>query len=398
LYGVLTLTRYLVRNLMITEHRIMTDYTLKPQQQLLPLAYADAEMPISGAPSIPINPSQQCIPQHYLQYQHTHKSVSDIVNDIQFDVRYPVFVSIDEGALVIQVGILGQDNYKANNALNPMHIVYGRKWRVEKNLPSTEIIQTVYLALQKAKEHEIREVFTLLDTHSQKHSTPFSGHHDTPLLASTLCSAQATQTFQNDHESKDIHTRWQETHLQHALDSVKFDGQRMHLVNYVELDAQRVFVDIELRQQGKLDAMNDAVDDSMEHSVTGNFFAEFAGVRLSLILTGNKANTLYHQLMQQFISLSHEHVAEQFTYRGFKRFSRSVDVAEIGSVSIAIRDREWRKEATFMANMKAFNQQVDATRVPVLQADHQAANIVQQYEHIAGHKPILKKVLFTDLQ
>jgi hypothetical protein len=91
-------------------------------------------------------------------------------------------------------------------------------------------------------------------------------------------------------------------------------------------------------------------------------------------------------------------VAEHFTYRGFKRFSRSVDVAQIGATSIAIRAREWRQEASFMANIKAFNQQVDATRVPVLQAGQKAAFIVQQYEHIAGHKPILKKVLFTDPQ
>ena len=380
MYGVLTLNRYLVRNLMITEHRIMTDYTFKPQQQLLPLAYADAEMPISGAPSIPINPSQQCIPQHYLQYQHTHKSVSDIVNDIEFDIRYPIFVSIDESSLVLQVGILGRDNYKANDDANPLHIVYGRKWRVEKNLPSAEIIQTVYLALQKAKEHEIREVFTLLDTHSQKHSTPFSGHHDTPLLASTIAASTISPT-----EPSPSGKPWQPQVLQQALDAVKFDGQKLLLTQYIVLDTTRVVVDIELCQ----------VDSNTDHysAVVGNFFPEFVGAKISLILTDDNANTLYHQLMQQFISLSHEHVAEHFTYRGFKRFSRSVDVAQIGATSIAIRAREWRQEASFMANMKAFNQQVDATRVPVLQADHQAANIVQQYEHIAGHKPILKKML-----
>jgi hypothetical protein len=365
---------------MITEHRIMTDYTFKPQQQLLPLAYADAEMPISGAPSIPINPSQQCIPQHYLQYQHTHKSVSDIVNDIEFDIRYPIFVSIDESSLVLQVGILGRDNYKANDAANPLHIVYGRKWRVEKNLPSAEIIQTVYLALQKAKEHEIREVFTLLDTYSQKHSTPFSGHHDTPLLASTIAASTISPI-----EPSPSGKPWQPQVLQQALDAVKFDGQKLLLTQYIVLDTTRVVVDIELCQ----------VDSNTDHysAVVGNFFPEFAGAKISLILTDDNANTLYHQLMQQFISLSHEHVAEHFTYRGFKRFSRSVDVAQIGATSIAIRAREWRQEASFMANIKAFNQQVDATRVPVLQAGQQAAFIVQQYEHIAGHKPILKKML-----
>ena len=368
----------------------MTDYTFKPQQQLLPLAYADAEMPISGAPSIPINPSQQCIPQHYLQYQHTHKSVSDIVNDIEFDIRYPVFVSVDESSLVLQVGILGRDNYKANDDANPLHIVYGRKWRVEKNLPSAEIIQTVYLALQKAKEHEIREVFTLLDRNTLKHSTPFSGHHDTPLLASTITASTITASTISPTEPSPSAKAWQPQVLQQALDAIKFDGQALHLTQCIALDTVRVFVDIELRPITTKNAHSRAV--------VGNFFPEFSGAKISLVLTDDNANTLYHQLMQQFILFSHEHVAEHFTYRGFKRFSRSVDVAQIGATSIAIRAREWRQEASFMANMKAFNQQVDATRVPVLQADHQAANIVQQYEHIAGHKPILKKVLFTDPQ
>jgi hypothetical protein len=367
--------------MIIIERRIVNKYTQTAQQHVLPLAYADAEVPISGAPSIPINPSQHCIPQQYLQYHHTHKSVTDIVNDIEFDNRYPVFVSVDESSLVLQVGILGRDNYKANDGANPLHIVYGRKWRVEKNLPSAEIIQTVYLALQKAKEHEIREVFTLLDTHSQKHSTPFSGHHDTPLLASTIAASTISPT-----EPSPSGKPWQPQVLQQALDAVKFDGQKLLLTQYIVLDTTRVVVDIELCQ----------VDSNTDHynsAVVGNFFPEFAGAKISLILTDDNANTLYHQLMQQFISLSHEHVAEHFTYRGFKRFSRSVDVAQIGATSIAIRAREWRQEASFMANMKAFNQQVDATRVPVLQADHQAANIVQQYEHIAGHKPILKKML-----
>ena len=356
----------------------MTDSTQTAQQQLLPLAYADAEMPISGAPSIPINHSQHCIPQHYLQYQHTHKSVTDIINDIEFDVRYPLFVSNDEGSLVIQVGILGQDNYKANNELNPMHIVYGRKWRVEKNLPSAEVIQTAYLALQKAKEHEIREVFTLLDHATQKRSTPFSGHHDTPLLASTLKESQSLATT----DSRTLSTPeagWHQASLQQALDRVRFDGQRLQVSQCSQLDATRVFVDIVL------------VEDA-EHAI-GNFFSEFAGIQVSLILTGSDTSKLYHQLMQQFITHSQEHVAEHFTYRGFKRFSRHVDVSQIGALSIAIRDREWRKEAQFIANIKAFNQQVDATRVPVLQADNYAENIVKQYQHVAGHKPIMNKWL-----
>jgi hypothetical protein len=268
--------------------------------------------------------------------------------------------------------------------------VYGRKWRVEKNLPSAEIIQTVYLALQKAKEHEIREVFTLLDRNTLKHSTPFSGHHDTPLLASTITASTITASTISPTEPSPSAKAWQPQVLQQALDAIKFDGQALHLTQCIALDTVRVFVDIELRPITTKNAHSRAV--------VGNFFPEFSGAKISLVLTDDNANTLYHQLMQQFILFSHEHVAEHFTYRGFKRFSRSVDVAQIGATSIAIRAREWRQEASFMANMKAFNQQVDATRVPVLQADHQAANIVQQYEHIAGHKPILKKVLFTDPQ
>ena len=105
------------------------------------------EQPVDNAPVITLNNGNQCIPQHYLVYQHTLASVQSLVYDIDFDDRFPVFVNKDNNELTIQIGIIGVDNYKSCNEIK---IVYGRKWRVEPSLPTSEIIQTVFLAIRIA--------------------------------------------------------------------------------------------------------------------------------------------------------------------------------------------------------------------------------------------------------
>jgi hypothetical protein len=128
--------------------------------------------------------------QHYLSYQHSLQSVEQLLLDIDFDPRYPIFVSQADAdlsaktgsGLYVQVGIVGVDNYKSSDN-GQEKLVYGRKWRVEPQLPSSEIIQTIFLALKKAREHEIRELFRL--EHKDKMTTPLNNHHDFPLLTNS---------------------------------------------------------------------------------------------------------------------------------------------------------------------------------------------------------------------
>ena len=157
------------------------------------LAYESAETPMLGAPVIEVDNNLLCIPQHFLEYDHTLESVENVVFDIIFSKKYPIFVCEDIQGIYIQIGIIGHDNYNKNTEDTPFKIVYGRKWRIEKNLPSSEIIQTTFLALKKAREHEIRELLRLHSQNSRKTSTPFSCHQDMPLLVRKLNNRQANQ-------------------------------------------------------------------------------------------------------------------------------------------------------------------------------------------------------------
>lgn len=338
--------------------------------ELLPLAYADAEMPISGAPTIPVNGGQQCIPQHYLTYEHTYKSVCDIINDIEFDERYPLFVSQEDNALMIQVGIISYDNYKLSSHDEALHIVYGRKWRVEKNLPSAEIIQTALLALQKAKEHELRELFCLFDRVSGKYSTPFNGHHDTPLLVNTLAVVSQNTPSGLTHITRDD--------LPLLLSLCRFDSQALRVKQCVHIDHQRYVVDIELHRE---------LDISNRDKI---LCPELQGRCLSLLIESSDANVILNQIMTQLIQLGHQHVSEHFTYRGYRRFSQYTDVFAIGAVSIATRNKIWSQNPDFSVAVKATNQAVDATRVPIL-SEALCSSITEQFHDIAGHKPIVAK-------
>lgn len=342
-----------------------------PGNDLLPLAYAIAEEPVAGAPAVTIDETRRCIPQHYLQYNHTYKSVSEIVEDIQFDDRYPIFVSADvsadDSALMVQIGIVGYDNYQPIDEDNKLHIVYGRKWRVERNLPSTEVVQTIFLAIQKAREHEIREVLKLQDTTSGKQSTPFSGHHDTPLLAKII---EVDPTF--SHLSLDD-TR---NKVKQALNHLEFDGLPLSVINIQEVGKERFLIDI-------------AVTNPEKKPASTLFFPEFSDAKFSILIENYNDNAFYHDVMSEFLKLSNQYVAETFAYRGFKRFSKYVDIKRVGEVSIAIRDKSLAKDSPFEKTIKSVNQQVDSTRAPVLDVSAvKRPDILCRFENLAGHKPI----------
>lgn len=68
--------------------------------------------------------------------------------------------------MYVQIGLIGRENYERGPAVRRRKLVYGRKWRLDADTPSSEILQTMYLAIQKAREHEVRELLTVYDAHS----------------------------------------------------------------------------------------------------------------------------------------------------------------------------------------------------------------------------------------
>lgn len=302
------------------------------------IKFNTGESAIKNAPRLTLRNGRSCIPQHYLQYSHTRKSVERLISDVDFCERYPIFVSEDSGGVVLQIGIIGYDNYKSAARQAELKIVFGRKWRVEPNLPSSEIIQTAFLAIKKAREHEIRELLTLKI--ESKNTTPFNNHHDLPLMArnSDILEKPAL----------DISS------LCMALQAVKFDRGLFDILDHEVL--RNGLTALTLRFVPK----------------TARSHEEFTTDPIVLLLKSLTPNALYHALISEMIAISDRFVDEAFYYRGFARFSRDNDATAIAQLSADVRQNPETllegsgKACNFVKGFDAERYDTDMTRIPQL--------------------------------
>lgn len=314
------------------------------------------EKAFKNAPHTALADGRRCVPQHYLSYQHTLQSVESLVFDIEYDVRYPVFVSQtlndeEQTGLYIQVGILGVDNY-ANKELQTK-LVYGRKWRIEPQLPSSEIIQTVFLALKKAREHEVRELFRL--HHNEKNTTPFNNHHDLPLLAHSESRLKNSpcRSLPKNSSASDFNQQ-----LEKILKTVTYEGNQFELLSFMKRPSGQYLIELMIKpnKDSSISEMQlpEILLPEMQSQTHISFFME----KLSI-------NQFLHQLMQQLIELSNRHVDEHFRYRGFNRFSWDNSVIAIAEISAEVR--QLHKDETldnFHQHWQQTNYETDRSRIP----------------------------------
>jgi hypothetical protein len=306
----------------------------------------DGEKALDNAPKAALADGRFCIPQHYLSYQHTLQSVEQILLDIDFDPRYPIFVSQEvsnnDASIYIQVGVIGTDNYTAENTAGEK-IVYGRKWRVEPQLPTSEIIQTVFLALKKAREHEIRELFRL--ELQDKNTTPFNNHHDLPLLTNSREHLQ----LKKDSNSEQHQAKFK-NEVEQVLSSVCYGGVSFELMDFMLRPTGEYLADLKIIQ-------------SDSHSLTELKDSQF----ISLFITDLNINYLLHQLMQQLIQLSDRYVDENFYYRNFNRFSWDNSIQAIAQLSCDVRQLHKSVDAQdFALHWQQNNYETDRSRIPVV--------------------------------
>ena len=101
------------------------------------------------APSVLLPNGNKVVPQHYLQFKQTLLSLREIINHIDEVPSTPIFADEDEQGMYIQVGLIGRENYDRGQYSRPHKLVYGRKWRIDSDTPTSEIIQTAFLAIKK---------------------------------------------------------------------------------------------------------------------------------------------------------------------------------------------------------------------------------------------------------
>lgn len=324
------------------------------------------EKPIENAPIVKLNNGKECIPQHYLVYQHTLTSVQRIVYNIEFDIRYPVFVTENQGDIIIQIGIVGADNYKPSTNILlggiEQKIVYGRKWRVEKELPTSEVIQTVFLALKIAREHEVRELFRL--TLNGRTTTPFNNHHDLPLMSenSELLLRHVVQSHNE-----------QLAQLKLLISAIEYDSATFELQRIDRVRDNLWLVDIK--------TIN--TDDVSLNEIN-------EGMIISLMLTHLSFNEFCYGLIDKLISLSNDYVSETFTYKGFARFSQKVCVTAIADLSSVVRKDFKNSQSDVHYSMTQMNDDVDRTRVPILdnsELSNKIQNNLATFGELAGMPP-----------
>lgn len=323
--------------------------TLTPELNNNVLPLLPGETPLPMAPAVVLDDGTNCIPQHYLSYQHTKSSVENIIAEIECDPKLVLFVDEDHASIFIQVGIIGKDNYVKHEDQSAEKIVYGRRWRVEPQLPSSEIIQTAFLALSKAREHEIRELFkyTIVSVNTlgdQQHkgniTTPFSCHHDLPLIA----MSRAT----NSTQTREVLSLEQ---MQACLSRVRYDSAKIELQSCTQLAGEQRLLGFTVIPGSKttLPELHEQID---THYV---------------VLDDQSEDGLMYALMDALLQMSNRYVEEHFCFKGFARFSRKHSMQKISALSAKTRVTHGTQGDIDFANTFAdANYETDSTRVPRL--------------------------------
>lgn len=311
------------------------------------------ETPLPKAPAVVLDDGTNCIPQHFLSYQHTKQSVEAIVAEIDFDPKYVLFVDEENASIFIQVGIIGKDNYQSFDAQEAEKIVYCRRWRVEPQLPSSEIIQTAFLALMKAREHEIRELFKCksqaLDqlTNQSNITTPFSCHHDLPLIAmAKATNSSTTQRLLSTSEMRVCLSDIRYDHAQFSLTSATklTNNQYLLAINVVVDKRTRLPELLALNSDDLLNPQNETSHIIIDHATEDG---------------------LKYAIMDFVLQLNNRFVEEHFTFKGFARFSRTQSIEKISALSAKTRVASSKVQDIDFANAFAnANYETDTRRVP----------------------------------
>lgn len=345
----------------------MAVHSLKLAEHVLPIV-SHAEKPMLHAPRVQLANGNVGIPQHYMEYQQSLASLQEVVAQVSFSENMLIFVDEDASGLYLQVGIIGRENYERGNLIRPHKLVYGRKWRIETYTPSSEVIQTAFLALKKAREHEVRELFTLLDRATGKHSAAFSSHQDLPLMARNTDLFDGVEIV----EKHDI------AGISLYLEAIRVGQRAVHLIECTTLKNGSYILELQLGEA------------TLARKLEGDM-PELDQAHLTLVCKNLSRADVLHEIMDQLIQMSDRYVDEHFTYRGFARFSRKIDPFSIAKLSIASRPYARDKtNAVFSQVFLQTNGQVDALRAPAIGGGRLARiNLakLEKFSPLIGHMP-----------
>jgi hypothetical protein len=319
------------------------------------------------APRVRMPSGMVCIPQHYKTYHHDLASLSEIASRVSFDALTLVFASQDEHGMYIQIGLIGRENYERGSAVRPRKLVYGRKWRIDADTPSSEIVQTIFLAIKKAREHEVRELLTIRDGYHGVSSAALSNHLDLPLLA------QQRQWLKHNRANDATDAG----RVQQILAGLRF-AQRTLLLRSLHFFGGQAWVEVVLGEQ------------TPSRAEEGDL-PEFADLGLCVRFDPSQPHQLIYELMDALIHHSDRHVDETFVFDGFARFSRQIDPRLLARLSIDSRPyRRDQNNSAFHPGFQRANYDTDAGRAPHMGLGPLAQRnrrLIDAHPTLQGHMP-----------
>ncbi|MFC3120007.1 hypothetical protein [Agaribacter flavus] len=341
---------------------------------MIRLAKGEKAMP--GAPIINISKNQPHLPQHYITYEHDVDSVRTLLSKITFDDDVLLFSAIDHQGLYIQVGIIGHENYRNPNIDYPPKIVYGRKWRIDSDTPTAEIIQTTMLAIKKVMEHEVREYLTLKIENHKVRSTPLSSHQDVGMLQKAAKYAVGLVK-----KSPIVNP---EKELTQQLKNIQFANHNLEIEKVIPLPDGRAVIDIKFIEQKLLRS-----EKSCQHRST--LPLAYCDKRLSVIIYLNEIDGLMYSLIDELVALSDRYVEEHFAFEGFHRFSRKYSPTWLAQQSIKSRPyKQHMQDRSFKHTFETLNFETDKQRKPAIGRGTLAdvnRKKLSKIEGLTGHLP-----------
>ncbi len=326
---------------------------------------------ISQAKTITLETVGDIYPQHYYTYHQDVDSLSRILALIKAPPGFLLFSGQDENGLYLQVGIIGHENYVRAGKPDIAKLVYGRKWRIDADTPTNEIVQTTLLAVQKVREHEVRELLSWTDPDNGVRTTPFSCHQDINLL-----------TLHFAHSKPQAEAQHNEAELMQIISQLRLAGRELKLLQLLPLGSGRLLLELVL-------SAATTPDDN---------FADLGHHPISLVLQGADISFFLHELMEQIILLSNRYCQEHFSFCGVNRFSRQHDPRLIANISR--RSRPYKKhmaDPSFSEVFERVNAEVDKNRAPQLGSHflgHINKSILAKHPSLGGFMP---KNYFSEL-
>lgn len=349
------------------------------------------EIAVEQSPHVQLE-NTRAVPQQFLIYKRDINSVENILGQIRCDENYLLFTKQHADFIYIQVGIIGRENYPPSDCERDDKIVYGRPWLVEKNMPTSEIIQTAFLAIKKAREHELREYFVLRlqdnDGNYIGKCTPFNSHIDLPLLCKEMntnvnTEQQDPNINQSSSNSVDDNTNESTQALETILERTSFANYTFHLQKTHHINNAMHLVEITIETDKGL---SKAAQQIAAH------FPEMANTTLYLQLEELTPNALLHALISKLIEKSDEYIAENFTFNGFARFSKKINAQAIGEFSRNTRViSEVQRTDKFEDSLSQMIYEVDSARAPALNKNELGKfqlETLNQYDAMEGYLPI----------